>query len=221
MTGSLAGTVAHDMNNILTVGCASAEMLLHTKGLDQEQTELASDIQETFKRIAELTRRLTNMGQAGTKGDLHPGELRSFLSTELEFARQHEKLRHCELRLDAPEEVPLRMSEPFLQQMILNLLVNAAQAMQGKGLIEIRLRRENKTAIVEVHDNGPGIPEDQRPLVFDAFYTTKADGHGLGLLSVKAAVQMHRGRVVALASPLGGACFRITLPLETPTGARS
>lgn len=216
MAGSLAGTMAHDMNNILTVGCASAEMLRHTQGLDPEQTELARDIQETFKRIAELTRRLTNMGQAGTQGERHPGELRRFLTTELAFARQHDQLRHCELRLEAPEEIPLRLNEPFLQQMILNLLVNAAQAMNGKGLIEVRLRREHKTAILEFHDSGPGIPEDQRPLVFDAFYTTKPEGHGLGLLSVKAAVQMHRGRVVALASPLGGACFRITLPLDPP-----
>ena len=213
MTGSLAGTIAHDMNNILTVGCASAEMLRHTEGLNNEQAELAHDIHQSFTRMTELTRRLSTMGRAGTKGELAPGELRAFLQEETAFILQHRLLQGCTLHLEAPEAIPMPMSRPFLQQMLLNLLLNAAQAMNGQGRIEVRLRRDKNSAVLEVHDSGPGIPEDQRSLVFDAFYTTKPDGHGLGLLSAKAAVQVHRGRIIIQDSPLGGACFRITFPL--------
>ena len=58
------------------------------------------------------------------------------------------------------------------------------------------------------------MPVEQRERIFDAFYTTKENGQGLGLLSVKAAAQMHRGRALTIESPLGGACFRVNLPVD-------
>jgi signal transduction histidine kinase len=217
MTGSLASSVAHDMNNILTVGCASAEMLLQTEGLSTDQKELARDINDSFNRITDLTRRLSSMGRTGIKGNLETGDLRQLLEAELAFARHHERLRRCSFSLQAPEAINLRLNAPMIQQMLINLLLNAAEATKGLGRIEVHLRNEHQSAVLEVHDSGPGIPEDQRTRVFDAFYTTKPEGHGLGLLSVKAAAQMHRGRVVVLESPLGGACFRITMPLDPPS----
>jgi signal transduction histidine kinase len=214
MAGSLASTVAHDMNNILTVGCASAELLLLGNKLDTDQKELVQDINDSFKRMMELAKRLSSMGRAGTRSELQPGDLRQVLEDEVNFARHHERLRPCQIKLDAPESVQMPMNAAILQHMIFNLLLNAAEATQGKGQIEVRVRRERSAAIVEVHDNGPGVPVDQRERIFDAFYTTKSDGQGLGLLSVKAAAQMHRGRALVIESPLGGACFRVNLPLE-------
>lgn len=216
MAGSLASSIAHDMNNILTVGCASAEMLVHSKGLDGDQMELARDINDSFNRMVDMTRRLSAMGRTGTRGDLQPGDLREVLENEITFARHHLRLRGCQIDLKAPEPITIRLHVPMLQQMLVNLLLNAADAMKGKGHIEVHLRKDKFAAIVEVHDSGPGIPAEEREHVFEAFYTTKPDGNGLGLLSVKAAAQMHRGRVVVIESPLGGACFRISMPLENP-----
>ncbi len=217
MAGSLASTVAHDMNNILTVGCASAELLMLGDKLDTDQKELVQDINDSFKRMMELAKRLSSMGRAGTKSSLEPGDLRQVLEEEVGFARHHDRLRQCQIKLDAAESITLPMNPAILQHMLLNLLLNAAEATQGKGQIEVRLRRERSAAVVEVHDNGPGIPTEQRERIFDAFYTTKENGQGLGLLSVKAAAQMHRGRALAIESPLGGACFRVNLPVESTT----
>lgn len=214
MAGSLASTVAHDMNNILTVGCASAEMLVQGKDLTPDQQELVQDINDSFKRMMELAKRLSSMGRAGTRGELQPGELRALVEKELSFVRHHEGLRTCQIKMVAPEAVPAQLNAPMVQHMLLNLLLNAAEATDHRGNIEIRLHRERNLAVLEVHDNGPGVPVEQRERVFDAFYTTKENGQGLGLLSVKAAAQMHRGRVLVVESPLGGACFRVNLPLE-------
>ena len=217
MTGSLASSIAPDMHNILTVGRASAEMLLHTAGLDADQKELAGDINSSFQRIVEMTRRLSTMGRTGTRGELTPGDLKQVLEEELSFARRHARLDGCAITLVASESIPAYLNLPMLQNLLLNLLINAAEATKGKGRIEVRLQRERNSAVLEIHDSGPGIPEDQRERVFDAFYTTKDEGRGLGLLSVKAAAQMHRGRILVQESPLGGACFRLTLPLNSPT----
>jgi signal transduction histidine kinase len=100
-----------------------------------------------------------------------------------------------------------------LHRSVLNLVLNAADAVEGRGIIEVRLSASGPQAVLEVHDNGPGIPEDQRRRIFEAFYTTKAMGTGLGLLSVKACADEHHGHVEVLSSPLGGALFRLTLPL--------
>lgn len=216
MAGSLASSIAHDMNNILTVGCASAEMLVHSKGLDAEQAELARDINDSFNRMVDMTRRLSAMGRTGTRGDLQPGDLRQVLEDEINFARHHVRLRGCQIDLKASEPINIRLHVPMLQQMLVNLLLNAADAMKGQGNIEVQLRKDKFAAVVEVHDSGPGIPAEEREHVFEPFYTTKPEGNGLGLLSVKAAAQMHRGRVVVIESPLGGACFRVSIPLESP-----
>jgi len=214
MAGSLASSIAHDMNNILTVGCASAEMLVQGQDLKPDQRELVQDINDSFKRMMELAKRLSSMGRAGTKGELQPGALRALVEQELSFARRHDRLRQCQISLVAPEEIPARVNAPMIQHLLLNLLLNAGEATQGRGRIEVRLQRERNLATLEVHDNGPGVPVEQRERVFDAFYTTRENGQGLGLLSVKAAAQMHRGRVLVVESPLGGACFRVSLPLD-------
>ena len=100
-----------------------------------------------------------------------------------------------------------------LRQMLLNLILNAAEATEGKGIIEILIRQTADTALIEVHDNGPGIPLEKRPTLFTAFYTAKSQSAGLGLLSVKVYVELHQGHVEILDSHLGGTCIRITLPI--------
>lgn len=214
MAGSLASTIAHDMNNILTVGCASSELLAMGKGLNPDQQALATDINDSFKRLMDLAKRLSNMGQTGTKVALQPYDLRKLVEDEIAFARRHVRLKNCQIELEAPAPVPVALHPPIVQHLLFNLLLNAADATQNKGRIAIKLRQERSSVYLEVHDNGPGIPVEERERVFDPFYTTKPNGQGLGLLSVKAAAQMHRGRVVAVESPLGGACFRLSLPVE-------
>ena len=98
-----------------------------------------------------------------------------------------------------------------IQETLLNLVLNAADATGGRGRIEVRSFEEDGAHVLEVHDDGPGVPLDIREEVFRAFFTTKADGNGLGLLSVRACAELHGGTAEIGDSPLGGACFRVTL----------
>ena len=216
MAGTLASTIAHDMNNILTVGCASSELLTLGKSLTPDQQELVNDINDSFKRMMDLAKRLSTMGRAGTKISLRPCDLCKVVQEEVAFARRHERLKKCQIQVEAPDPITVPLHPPIFQHLLLNLLLNAADATQGEGRIEVKLRQERSSAFLDVHDSGPGIPPEERDRIFDPFYSTKPNGQGLGLLSVKASAQMHRGRVVVLESPLGGACFRVSLPLENP-----
>jgi len=97
--------------------------------------------------------------------------------------------------------------------MVVNLVVNAAEATSSEGTIEVRLVLEPTRAIVEVHDDGPGIREDAREAVLRAYHTTKPDGTGLGLATVKTCAEAHGGCVEIGTSPLGGALVRVVLPM--------
>jgi signal transduction histidine kinase len=103
-----------------------------------------------------------------------------------------------------------------LNQVWTNLIDNAVSAMNGIGKIKIRTYRENSHLVVEITDNGPGIPKDIQPKVFDPFFTTKAPGEGTGLglsISYNIVTQKHKGLITVNSKP-GETCFQVQLPLN-------
>jgi signal transduction histidine kinase len=101
-----------------------------------------------------------------------------------------------------------------MQQAILNLLENSLSAVDSSGLIEISTHQRENRCYLEVADNGPGIPNDEKSRVFDIYFTTKPAGTGMGLPTVLRIIKEHGGRVELLDSPIGGALFRLELPIE-------
>jgi signal transduction histidine kinase len=116
-----------------------------------------------------------------------------------------------DLQPDLPR-VP--MDARLLRQAILNLILNATQAMGGRGTLTVRAYAERGHAVLEIGDTGPGIPEDVRHRIFEPFFTTKATGRGLGLAVVKRIVDAHYGRVETRPGPQGGTVFAVRLPLR-------
>lgn len=214
LAGVLSSTVAHDMNNILAVGVASADLLATSGDLTADQKELIQQINESFTRMTEMTKRLAELSRTSTRVPVESGDLARVVSSEVAFLQHHDRLHRRAVSYAGPESMTAVIAIPMIQQAVVNLLLNAAEACPAGGRIEVRLRREGDDAVIEVHDNGPGVPEDKRDRIFDPSYTTKANGVGLGLLSVKAAARAHKGKVEVLDSPLGGACFRIRFPLN-------
>jgi signal transduction histidine kinase len=102
-----------------------------------------------------------------------------------------------------------------IDQVFLNLLANAAQAIVGPGAITVETRLEGERAVVTVRDTGPGIPPDVMSRVFDPFFTTKpvGEGTGLGLSISYEIVKRHGGEIIAESPPGGGAAFTVRLPL--------
>ena len=107
-----------------------------------------------------------------------------------------------------------------LNQVWTNLIDNAIDAMDGEGTLIVRTRHEHPWVIVEIEDDGPGIPEENRSKIFDPFFTTKGPGEGTGLglsISRNLVVQKHRGEISVDSKP-GRTCFAVRLPLDSGPG---
>jgi signal transduction histidine kinase len=99
-----------------------------------------------------------------------------------------------------------------LRRAFANLFRNAAEAMQGQGVIDVTIAGDGSGIAVTIADHGPGIPDNLRQRVFEPYFTTKADGTGLGLALVRQTLEAHRGTIALTATPGGGATFAIVFP---------
>lgn len=180
---------------------------------------LLYEIGQGSARISEIVKALKSysfLGQAPVQWlDVHDGLddtlviLRNKLKAGIEVHREY-----------CPDMPPVQAYGSELNQVWTNLIDNAADAMQGKGHLTIRTRREPPWAVVEVEDDGPGIPEELQRRIFDPFFTTKAPGHGTGLglsTSYSVVTKKHQG-VLAVESRPGFTRFTVRLPLGSPAG---
>lgn len=212
--GVLAASVAHDLKNALSVLRMGLDEL---RELDREG-EVTADMASALDQAAELSGRLSRAGRDTGLGAAVDGDLASVVRQATELAALHPSVRRSVVRIDAPEPVAVRVYPVLVSQMISNLVINAAEAAGRGGVIETRARKLEAGAVLEVHDDGPGIAADQRARLFEPFYTTKPQGTGLGLLSVRLCAELHDGEVEIGDSPLGGAMFRVTLRTPVALG---
>jgi len=132
--------------------------------------------------------------------------------------------RHVDLRLRLERDALVLADKGQVQQVMLNLLMNAVEAMQDhptnqRCLALTVTRTDTGEALVAVRDSGPGIPEDQQEKLFEAFWTTKKQGLGIGLPISRSIIESHGGRLSFTNNPDQGATFSFTLPLATHAGA--
>jgi two-component system C4-dicarboxylate transport sensor histidine kinase DctB len=209
--GLTAASIAHDANNVLTVALADLESLEE----DGKDSEDLTRIHDAMTRMVALNRRLLDLAQACVSREGTPLDALHATREVLASLRSHSDVRRCTLTCNGTPGVIVAASAVLMHQLVGNLVFNAAQAAGDKGVIEVRVLADAGHAMIEVHDNGPGVPADKRRDLFSALVTTKPDGNGLGLFSVKACANGLGGQVDVADSPLGGALFRIRLPLVT------
>ena len=204
--GLFAASVAHDLNNLLMVidSCAKEVRLLAP-----DTHELVEDIELATARGAQLSKRLMGAASLAQHQTPEQVELGALAAESLELLRLHRLARERELLLDAPSPVHVEGHPALLHQLIMNLLINALDA--SARVVRASVRASARGVILDVEDDGPGVPEELRDKLFEAFYTTKAHGTGLGLVSVRACAKLHQGRVEVARSDLGGARFRVIL----------
>lgn len=208
----MAQALAHDMNNVLTVGLANVELLRARGKLDESGREMLGDIQQSFERLHDLTRRMRDLERDPQIQPKTTVDLVAVAKDVIQLMRRHPAMDGKELALAGPGRLVVDGYPPLFYELLHNLLLNAAEATPQGGRIEICLRQGESAVTLEVHDTGPGVPAEKRTQIFQPFFTTKAGGMGLGLLSAKAAAKAHGGSIEVADSPLGGACFRVTLP---------
>ena len=147
-------------------------------------------------------------------------DIHEALNSALEMIRGRLNRRHIAVEEENGDLPLVSASAVQINQVFLNLLVNAMQAIEAThkedGLILIRTRSNPKEVIIEVIDNGCGIPAEVLPQIFDPFFTTKSvgDGTGLGLSITHGIVQEHGGRMEVESTPGHGTCFRVILPIS-------
>ena len=226
--GQLAGGVAHDFNNILTVIQGHASLLLANRGLDDQTLDSAQQIALASERAATLTRQLLAFSR---KQVMQPRalDLNEIVSNVIKMLKRIVR-EDVSLRVNyAPRLAPVHADAGMLEQVLMNLAVNARDAMPQGGELIISTSVEaigpdylqvnaeaspGEYVCLCVEDTGCGIPPEVLPRIFEPFFTTKpvGQGTGLGLATVHGIVHQHRGWIKVYSEPDQGTSFRVYLP---------
>jgi PAS domain S-box-containing protein len=212
--GQLAGGVAHDFNNLLQAVVGTVEVLRSQGSDPQVLTKAVAELEADVRRGAALARQLLLFA--------HRGVVKTERLDLNDVVRSADRLLHRLVRENirfgvelAPEPLPIDADHSQLEQVLVNLAVNAVDAMPAGGALTIRTSHPSgDDAVLEVQDTGVGIPEEVRARIFEPFFTTKGSerGIGLGLSVVHGIVTGHGGTIEVASRPGQGATFRIALP---------
>jgi len=215
--GRLAAGVAHEVGNPLGAIGGYAELArarLSAAGGDPEVVDWLERIAAETRRIDRIVRELLDFARPAVPR-LVPVPLAEAVDGALRLARLQPRFREVEVSLALPEGLPEVLADAGrLGQVLLNLLLNAGDAMGGRGPLRIVAREAGGAVELEVADRGPGIPPDDLARVFDPFFTTKApgEGSGLGLSICHSIVNSFGGEITAANREGGGAVFAVRLP---------
>jgi signal transduction histidine kinase len=219
--GELTASIAHEINQplgaILT-NAETADAILQSSNPDiAELKDIVKDILQDDRRANEVIRRMRSLLKK-TPFELKNLDFNDVVRETVEFLSSLAIGRKVELlSVITPDALPILGDRIQLQQVILNLVVNGIDAMKDtpdeNRIISIQTSRVERFAELSVSDRGPGIPEDKLKEVFEPFFTSKAEGMGMGLSIARTIIEAHHGLISAKNRDHGGASFRIRLPL--------
>jgi signal transduction histidine kinase len=213
--GELSAVVAHEVRNPLGVifnSLGSLRRLLRPTG---DAKLLLDIVGEEADRLNRIVGDLLDFARPSTP-ELRPEPFQRVVEEAIAAAlAQRPAGLQLERELD-PGVPQVPMDARLVRQAIVNVAVNAVQAMPRGGRLTVRTRREIDAAVLEIEDTGAGIPDEVRNRMFEPFFTTKASGTGLGLAVVKRIVDGHGGSVTVRSRPGAGTAFALRFPLEAP-----
>ena len=229
--GRLTGELAHEIKNPLS--SIKINLKLVREEMEAAKSEAAQQPkqEQNGQRLTRVLKKLSVIEkEAGRLEQILEGFLRYIGRTELELAdvdisavtsdmidfylpqaRSHSIIIRQQLY---GKPLVCKADEGMLKQMILNLFINAQQAMSEGGELLIRTAREKKDAVIQISDTGSGISKDKLPKIFDVYYSSRPDGSGLGLPTAKKIVEAHNGSISVDSEPGKGTSFTIRLPLR-------
>jgi two-component system NtrC family sensor kinase len=220
--GQLVSGVAHELNNPLASITAFAQLMLSDGNLTAEDHHATEVIASESRRAARIVHNLLTFARQH-KAEKTYADINQVIENTLELRGYDLSGRGIQIERSYADPPPSTMVDAYqLQQVILNLVTNAEQAIAGveraHHRLTVRTRRDGETIRIEIEDTGPGIPSDGLERIFNPFYTTKAVGHGTGLgLSISLGIiSEHGGRIWAENVPGAGAKFCVDLPRVAP-----
>lgn len=220
--GELTAGIAHEINQPLTAIAAYADagrtMIDRRDETPREDmVSICERIAAQSRRAAEVVQRLRKLVRSGTVSKTSQN-IEKIISNVLLLFEYEIKKSSVKLEFKSPASVPvLYVDEIQIQQILVNLVKNSLDALSGagvkNGVIEIRVELIEEEIVVSVSDNGPGVSVDDREKLFEAFFTTKPKGVGLGLSICKSIAAAHGGSLKYSAEEGGGSRFALSLPL--------
>jgi PAS domain S-box-containing protein len=209
--GQLAAVVAHEVRNPLA-GIRGAIQVLAKRIPEGEDRGVMDRVVERVDTLNALTEDLLLFARPHTP-ELASVRLRAILGVAQRLLAGHAELAAVSVEITGAD-VTLEADEKMLQDVFLNLFLNAAQAMKGNGSIRVVVHPGRETVRVDVEDDGSGVPPDLRDRVFEPFFTTRHRGTGLGLPIVRRDVEAHGGDVTIVHRDEGGTRVTVTLPMR-------
>jgi len=224
--GKMATGIAHEINNPLAIiGEKTGWMrdLLFDEEFKEsenfkEYEQSVNKIEKHVERARKITHNMLGFARR-MEHRLDDVEINNVLNQTLELLQSHAQTNNIEISKDFQSELPIIESDQSqLQQVFLNLINNAIDAVEKDGLIEVKTRKKDSQIVVAIKDNGPGIAEEHLKKVFDPFFTTKETGKGIGLgLSVSYNIIKKLGGTLKVESKISeGAVFSVKLPIKIP-----
>lgn len=217
VVGEMAAAMTHEVRTPLGILRSSAQVLLREPALSEEGREVCGFIVSETERLNRLVSTLLDSARP-RQAEMQPVDLVELSNQAIAMlATQAGKQGVALADKSESGAVVAYCDREQVTQVLLNLILNAIQIIGAGGRIEVSVRQEAHHAVLEVADNGPGIAPEMAEQVFDPFFTQRAGGVGLGLAVVRQIVLAHHGEIGAHRSPLGGALFRVRLPLQEIT----
>jgi PAS domain S-box-containing protein len=222
--GRVAAGIAHEIRNPLTginTYLYTIEDLCDSDCLDPEDMEIirqiVTQIQVASNKIESVIKRVMDFSKPGAP-KMVPTNINESLEEAIELSSVTMRKNGVKIEKSLAPDLPQCYADPHLiEQVVLNLITNAARAMEkfnGTKFVEIKSSARNNTLSIRVADSGPGVPIELREKIFDPFFTTKDDGSGIGLNIAQRIVADHNGSISLDSSKWGGAEFKIELPIE-------
>ncbi len=221
--GRLTTNVGHEVKNPINAMVVHLELLrgklaneVFDKGSAQRHVEILAGEMQRLDRVVETLADFSRPMDL----DLRELDLRRVIDQTLDLAGAELKEHSVAIESQSPPyEVPVRIDAELMRQALLNLLLNAMQAMPSGGVVRISVRRDQRLAFVEIADNGEGIPASVLPRIFDLYFTTKPKGSGIGLAMTYRILQLHGGALDVRsdadpASPEHGTVFTLRIPIS-------
>jgi signal transduction histidine kinase len=211
--GRLTAGVGHEVKNPINAIVVHLELLRNKVQVGGDALRHLDIIQSEIRRLDRVVQTLVDFSRP-VELQLKDQDLRAIVSGVLMLSSADLQTRGITVESQVPPRpVTCRVDADLMEQALLNIVLNGAQAMATGGLLEVRLTEDSRWAYLRVRDNGEGIPDEIRPRIFDLYFTTKKEGSGIGLAMTYRIVQMHHGQIDVESKTGSGTSFILRLPL--------
>jgi hypothetical protein len=209
--GEIATGLAHEIKNPLAGLSGALELLAEDLQRDPHHSEVVGEMRHQVHRLTQTMESLLSYARPA-KARLRATDVNGSIEKVLFLVNQQNRSGGVEVQSQLAERLPPVLADPFqLEQVFLNICLNACQAMGQGGALTVRSRAGDGNVLVEIEDTGPGIPADVRAQIFKPFFTTKRQGNGLGLAISARIIAEHGGHIGYRCPPEGGTTFTVTL----------